>query len=381
MKSTTIKNAAFCVLLVLIVLSLRSQLSASPIQDFEYAPDEIIITVNSSYFSYSDDFCNLSLKEQLKLDWIVELTKDVGPDVFMGYCASVKRVSKIGDNPFLVLKLKEGVSVDDAIEALQKCQAFRHVEKNVIFSTDISTFISRLFTIGLDRTPDFIEERLYGALLEEGSSACDIAKSVLFSTEFRNRNLTDYAYVQLLYRVLLNRFGTNAEIQNMVQFLSVGMSREFVFYQFINSSEFSNICNAIGVVRGSGNSDENRDQNFQVTSFVFRLYDNCLQRTPDVTGLNNWTGVLNNQTAGGKTVAHGFFFSQEFISRNTSDNVFVNLLYQTMLNRIPSDSEVNSWLNAINYNNATREDVFNGFGESQEFESLCASYGILAQIT
>lgn len=243
------------------------------------------------------------------------------------------------------------------------------------YSSGIRAFVSRLFINGLGRNPDFIEERLYGALLEEGKTACSVAKSIFFSGEFENRGLSDADYVQTLYQTLLGRNGTSSDVNHYVQFLRVGMSRKYVFYQFINSAEFANICSSAGIIKGTGYSDENRDQSFQVTSFVYRLYDKCLDRNPDISGLNSWTGVLLNHIAGGSSVAHGFFFSQEFINKNTTNTVYVTLLYQTLMNRTPSNSEVALWVNSL-ANGATREQVFNGFAGSAEFANICNSYGI-----
>ena len=70
-----------------------------------------------------------------------------------------------------------------------------------------------------------------------------------------------------------------------------------------------------------------------VEGFVTRLYENVLGRTPDQKGLDAWVNVLKNGTNGGEEVAKGFIFSDEYTKKNTSNDEFVEMLYNTLLNR------------------------------------------------
>jgi hypothetical protein len=116
------------------------------------------------------------------------------------------------------------------------------------------------------------------------------------------------------------------------------------------------------------------DYNNDSGAFVTRLYNFCLSRTPDTAGLINWVAALLNRTGGG-AVAHGFFFSQEYINQGNSDAEYVTDLYYAMLNRAPDTNGYNSWINALN-NGHTQQQVFNGFKNSVEFAQLCSYYGI-----
>jgi hypothetical protein len=113
-----------------------------------------------------------------------------------------------------------------------------------------------------------------------------------------------------------------------------------------------------------------------IEQFVIRIYDQVLGRRAedDGDGLRDWTNFLKSGGAG-VNLARGFFFSDEFIRRNHSNERFVEILYQAILGR-PADAEGKaSWMSVLNAG-LPREDVFAGFIHSNEFTRLCAIYGI-----
>jgi len=112
-----------------------------------------------------------------------------------------------------------------------------------------------------------------------------------------------------------------------------------------------------------------------ITLFVSRLYRNVLNREPDAGGLQYWSNLLRSGTTGG-SVARGFFFSPEFINRGTGNSEFLDILYQTLLNR-PADAGGKAyWLNQM-LPGYPRENIFAGFVNSTEFDNLCKQAGIV----
>ena len=114
----------------------------------------------------------------------------------------------------------------------------------------------------------------------------------------------------------------------------------------------------------------------QVQAYVTRLYQICLGREPDQSGLADWTNRLCNGQITGAAAAQGFFFSDEFRMKNTSNEEFTELLYNVMMGR-PSDAAGKAdWLYKLE-NGVGREGVFKGFADSTEFDIICNSYGII----
>lgn len=110
--------------------------------------------------------------------------------------------------------------------------------------------------------------------------------------------------------------------------------------------------------------------------FVVRLYEKCLGREPDAAGLNNWKEALLQKEKSGIQVARGFVFSQEYLSKHTSDDEYVEMLYNVFLNRASDAGGKASWMKSLQSGNS-REYVFQGFAHSQEYTNICNNYGIL----
>ncbi len=112
--------------------------------------------------------------------------------------------------------------------------------------------------------------------------------------------------------------------------------------------------------------------NNKAESFVKRLYENILQREPDLSGLQFWTKELKN----GKSalyVAKKFFLSKEFKNKNLTNEEYIDLCYKTLLNRDPDEKGLSFWLNQLK-EGKSRKFVLSNFLKSDEFENLKNEY-------
>ena len=248
---------------------------------------------------------------------------------------------------------------------------------HVVLTTGTEGFVYRLYSTALGRNPDYVGYRDWTSRLKNlSTTGAGAAYGFVFSAEMNNRNLSDKDFVTVLYNVFLQRAPDQTGLNNWLYALSSGMSRQYVFSGFANSTEWKNLCSQFGITAGSYLSTEARDQNVKVTAFVTRLYSNCLNRPADVNGLNYWTGALNKKTQDGAHVAYGFFFSQEMINRKLSNDAFIETLYTVILNRAADAGGKANWVAQLNAGK-TRLEVFKGFVNSTEFSMLCANYGII----
>ena len=117
-----------------------------------------------------------------------------------------------------------------------------------------------------------------------------------------------------------------------------------------------------------------------INDFINRLYSLSLGRTPDAYGLGAWTRILTEQKGTGISVAYGFIYSNEFQSRDISNEEYIELMYQMFFGRAADPSGKLAWVNVLNTSDRRegRLNVFSGFANSDEFYSLCRSYGITA---
>lgn len=114
-----------------------------------------------------------------------------------------------------------------------------------------------------------------------------------------------------------------------------------------------------------------------VGDFVNRCYSVALGRDADEEGFNYWVDSLNNGQACGAQVGYGFIFSGEYLNKNTSDEQYVTDLYSMYFGREADDGGYNYWLDLLK-NGTTRETVFAGFANSEEFYNLCQKYGVVS---
>ncbi len=238
-------------------------------------------------------------------------------------------------------------------------------------------FVKRLYKECLGRTADEAGLNAWVESLFSGSgNGSIVAYGFFFSDEYKMRNISDATFVQTLYVVMMDRTPSQAEIDSWTKCLSEGVSRAKVFKGFADSNEFAGICRLYGINKGSINLTEPRDENPGVTAFVARLYTKALGRGFDVDGLNAWTKALLNREGTPKSVATiGFFHSDEFMNKNTSNEEYVTILYRTFLGREPDADGLNAWVKALN-EGASRDQVLAGFSDSPEFAIIMAQYGL-----
>src|SRR4030042_3717884 len=119
------------------------------------------------------------------------------------------------------------------------------------------------------------------------------------------------------------------------------------------------------------------DQTSDVSSFVTRLYQTCLDRSPDPAGLDNWVNNLISGEVTGGQAAYGFVFSEELKNKNLNNDQFLVIMYRAFFDRPADAGGYSNWMGLLN-SGSSREFVFSNFVNSTEFANICAKYGIQA---
>lgn len=112
-----------------------------------------------------------------------------------------------------------------------------------------------------------------------------------------------------------------------------------------------------------------------VEGFIERLYTVALGRSSDPIGAQYWLNKVNNGNATGADLAQGFLYSPEFLSKNMTDEQFLDMLYGAFFNRTPDAPGKAHWLNQLR-NGMSRQQVISGFINSVEWYNLCETYEI-----
>lgn len=109
--------------------------------------------------------------------------------------------------------------------------------------------------------------------------------------------------------------------------------------------------------------------------FVTRFYRGCLGREPDAGGLDNWVKQLHKKQSDGSGIARNFFESREFVSKNYSDEEYINRLYRVVFGRDVDQSGFEFWSGKLK-NGMSRRYILRGLASSTEFKNLCQKYDI-----
>ncbi len=117
-------------------------------------------------------------------------------------------------------------------------------------------------------------------------------------------------------------------------------------------------------------ADENK-----LNEFVKRLYTITLEREPSDEEVAFWAESLLVGATDGANAAYTFVFGEEFTMKNVDDAEFVKVLYRTLFGREADQEGYEVWMGYLD-DGVTREGIFKGFVESEEFALLCSWYGI-----
>ena len=270
-------------------------------------------------------------------------------------------------------------------------------------------FVKRLYLVLLER--DAEEDGLNdwtSNLISKKKTGAQVAEGIVDSEEFQMHKYSDEEYVKKLYLAFFDREADEDGFNGWVKDLKNGKSRKQVLAGFIESVEFKELCKKYGIEPGKldvpqthttqnnqeNNSNKQQNSNMlkvdasnadrtQVRSFVERLYLKILGREGEEAGIEDWTNtIMNSMDTGGTAydagtvISKGFFTSEEYGLKNTSNEQFVTDCYAAFFNREPDEAGYNDWVSQLNSNSITRKEVIErGFGTSEEFKNLLTSYG------
>ena len=114
-------------------------------------------------------------------------------------------------------------------------------ERNRGFVVD--QIIESLYVNALDRDSDLTGKTHWVNMILNGEADIDtVVRGFLNSAEFEARDLSDDAFIMVLYRVMFNRVPSADELNNWTAALAAGTTRNQVIDGFLNSAEFEAEC-------------------------------------------------------------------------------------------------------------------------------------------
>lgn len=256
-------------------------------------------------------------------------------------------------------------------------ESVEETEEEMDASSDsVEAFVARLYKVILNRNPDSSGLKAWTDVLKSGKEqGAKVAQGFVDSDELKNRNLSDDAYIRALYKAFFDREADESGLAAWKKVLNSGLSRMHVFRGFAESDEFTKICSRYGIIRGFADLEAPMDQNEGITKFIYRCYEVFLGRKSDEKGLNEWCERLLSGQISAKDAAYGFVMSVEFQNKGMSDSDYIKTLYRGLFDRTADSDGLSQW-KAILDRGCSRESIFYGFADSDEFRKLAAGFGL-----
>lgn len=245
----------------------------------------------------------------------------------------------------------------------------------------ITEMVVRFYDFCLCRDPEQEGVEYWSQQLKNGATdGSSLGAGFVFSQEYMEKNTTNSAYLNMLYVVFMGREADEEGFRYWKSQMKNGMTREEVFKCFVESKEYTSLCEEYGINRGEytiqgiadpGEKEGNVTQ--EIIDFVEGLYLSALGRPSDPEGVAYWSQEIANETKDPVEVAKLFFFSEEFESKKLSNEQYVIVLYETFMGREGEESGINYWVGKLN-KNVSREDVLDAFTGCKEFQDRVAGF-------
>ena len=272
--------------------------------------------------------------------------------------------------------IKIGQTTTDPSENPGKPEEPKPSDDNQNSDSQVEAFAKRMYTVVLNREAE-AEGLSYwtNRLINQEIDGAGTANGFINSAEFQARKLDDTDFVDVLYRTFFDRNADEGGKNYWLSELAKGVSRTQVLSGFVNSQEFSQVCDSYGIARGTMQTDGTCIYKPGVRNFVLRMYTKALNRNGETMGVEYWANRINMKVASPETVAKSFFLSEEFNNRKLSDEDYVETLYQTFMDRASDAEGKQYWVNNLK-NGMSREKALEGFARSTEFSKIMKSFGL-----
>ncbi|MCR4896398.1 MAG: DUF4214 domain-containing protein [Lachnospiraceae bacterium] len=261
----------------------------------------------------------------------------------------------------------------------------------------VSSFVTRMYEVFLDRTPDEEEVTFWTTLLDQGTqTAGETAAGFIFSTEFSNRNMCNSHFLDYLYLGLFGRPADEEGKAGWLLLMDEGYSREMVAQGFLTSTEFYDLCDRYEVYAGRGMATVPKLGTIQkahctiegctvespVRVMVVNLYDTVFGRVPSEEEVEFWVEIMasHNPEAPARVMVNTFLNGDEYALLNRDNSAYVTDLYAAIFGREPDEAGYEQWLGALESGALTREEVLDNFIGSPEFIDQCHHAGIAVGI-
>lgn len=277
----------------------------------------------------------------------------------------------IVENSEVLRSAKISMSYTEVMNFVTLAQV-QYIEKIEVGLQDYSiTFIENIYSHILHREVSEISQAEITFWSDKINSEQSVLSTVEFfiqSEEFAGLNLSDEAFIKMLYLVFLGREADEGGVAYWLNEFDTGTTQKLMMQYFAFSEEFEKLTTANNLAAYT--------QQDQVSSFIERLYVYVLKRDSEGGGMDYWINAFNTGEKGANNIVMDFFGSDEFKALNLSNEEFVATAYKAIMGRNAEAGGLSYWVSELESGNLDKEALLNAFLYSEEFTNLANSYGI-----
>ncbi len=249
------------------------------------------------------------------------------------------------------------------------------VVQEVAPSQEIYDFVERMYNNFLGRQSDADGKEGWAQMLADGEiDGASFAYGFAHSPEFEDiyNTIPSEEFVTRLYNTFLGRAPEAEGLEGWTEYADNWMPLDWMVGGFVNSQEFTNICESFGIIRGTYQMPDVTPAHLDgaaIGNFVERFYTEALGRASEPAGKRHWATMIATRQIAPAELVYGFMESEEFVNRaaNMTNEEYVNCMYHTFFDREPDQAGFTEWVNGLNDGSRSRHDIIDGFVGSAEY--------------
>ncbi|MBO4687139.1 MAG: polysaccharide deacetylase family protein [Clostridiales bacterium] len=187
--------------------------------------------------------------------------------------------------------------------------------------------------------------------------------------------MTDEEKVVLIYRTMVGQEISAEEKGSYQEALANGMSMSYVVQKISETALFQMKCTDLQILAGSVELTEPRDNNYELTSFLTRLYTRFSGNRPTAEDLNGYVLQTIEDPGTVREVITQMLSAPECQELIPSDEEFLNTVYEVFYGYTPDNSKTKAYLIGMS-NGITRSRILSEILKDPAFDEKMAEYGI-----
>ena len=240
---------------------------------------------------------------------------------------------------------------------------------------ELAAFVGEIFTEMYGRAPVAKETNIWVEFFYSGKEVAPTIDQIIHSSEFASLAKSDDQTIDALCHVMLGRDASSDEKALYLSYLDNGASMSYVTDKISDSQAFADRCTRLGIAPGHVTLTQPRDNNYELTSFLTRLYSRFSGNRPGEDDLNKYVNETIEDPGRVREVISQMLSTPESQALLESDDDFLNTVFEVFYGQAPEQEKIQAYKIGLS-NGITRERVLYSILQDPAFDTKMSEYGI-----